>query len=180
MLKMRLEITGSLEAWAKDIAFLYDKVKQELRTISSQAAIDMKDRIENSRKRSKTPTNKSHLADLIAIEEIINIGEQYMIGVGNVQEIELRHRDPKFSPDTGKGWQTLNWGSSGLPGKGKHPRGYFGDGAPQAGGGNARFVYDPRSIMRMTPRKPVEGIRFIENAASNAMVKLDVMVEKLI
>jgi hypothetical protein len=156
-----------LEVTIQNNKELSPKIKEQLRALGEEAKVMMSDIIESSRKRESSPTSKPRLSSLIDIEEITNTDEEYKIGIGNIARIESQHRDPNFSRDTGKGWMTLNYGSAGVPGKGKHPRGRWGS----EGSSNARFVYDPQGNTMLQPKKPVIGIHFIESTINALLLK---------
>ncbi len=147
---------------AHAIDFFPDRFKSKLRQIAEEAKIDMVSRIEGDRKRSKTPTRKPHLSELIDVVSR-DLGLGYTVGIGDVKKIQMMHRDPAHSTDTGKGWKMLEWGGK-IPGGGTHPHGDF---------VGSRFVYNPHyTSPQMHPKKIMQGIHFIANSATNVSLKI--------
>lgn len=159
----------NLTEMSSDLEKLPADLKTQVYNLAVEAKEMMGQIIETSRKRDSQPTNKPHLSELIEVEVITDTDTEYKVGVGNIETIEKKYRDPANPKDNGKGWMLLNWG--GMPGKGKNPVGVFGDGAsnPEAEG-KSRFQYGHPGG-RLYPKNPVVGIHFIETTINQLAIK---------
>ena len=145
----------------KELDFLSKEVDKEIKNLAIEGRDIMRAKINGSRKRHKTPTEKPHLDTLIKVEKMLG---EYGYGVGNVGDIEKLH---------GRGWKLLNFG--GLPGKGKYIPGVFTNGVANskfAGGiGKNRFRYNPGGNNYMKPKSLVKALNFIGEAINHTSIR---------
>jgi hypothetical protein len=137
-----------LEDVVKEINVLKNRLNDDMTIVAEKAANFLKKYINSRRKRRSV--NIKSITDAFDIGTVKRSKDELYIGIGNTAELNRRY----------KYWKVLNYGGYTPPPN----RGFFdGAGRPSRGGSRQGWYHTgSKSDFLMIPKKPIEGIHYLE------------------